>query len=168
MGGMSWKRFCVIALCLGVAACAAPRPRYAIEEAETRDAPAAAAAISEFGQGQGLGPVAVDSRLNEAALAQARAMAASDTLSHTVAGDFSSRMQGMGFIWGYSAENLGMGYRDLAGAMRGWKASSGHRQNLLLPQATRIGLARARAAGKNYWALILASPDMTPDGRPRL
>ncbi|MBX3539017.1 MAG: CAP domain-containing protein [Chelatococcus sp.] len=165
---MGLRPLCVLTLCLVIVACAGPRSRYPIEEASTRDAPAAAAAISEFRQSQGLGPVVVDSRLDEAALQQAKAMAASDTLSHTVAGSFSSRMQGMGFIWGYSAENLGMGYRDLASAIRGWKASPGHRQNLLLPQATRIGLARARGAGKNYWALVLASPDMTPDGRPKL
>lgn len=164
---MGFKPFCGVALGLLLAACAGPAPRYAIEQADTRDAPAAALAVSRFRQSQGLGPVVVDSRFNAAALSQAKAMAASDTLSHTVGGDFSSRMQAIGFTWGYSAENLGMGYRDVAGAVRGWEASSGHRQNLLLPQATRIGFARARGAGRNYWALILASPDIMPDGRPK-
>jgi hypothetical protein len=45
--------------------------------------------------------------------------------------------------------------------MAGWKASSGHRRNLLLAQATRVGVSHARGAdARTYWALILASPDL--------
>src|SRR3954451_13120565 len=40
-----------------------------------------------------------------------------------------------------------------------WAASPGHNQNLLMPEARRIGLARADSPGLGYgryWALVLA------------
>jgi uncharacterized protein YkwD len=40
-----------------------------------------------------------------------------------------------------------------------WEASPGHNGNLRLPQARRIGLARAESPGlgyDRYWALVLA------------
>ena len=50
--------------------------------------------------------------------------------------------------------------------MAGWKASSGHRKNLLNPYATEIGIAAvATPAGskkRTYWALILATPRPEP------
>ncbi|MDJ1157234.1 CAP domain-containing protein [Chelatococcus sp. SYSU_G07232] len=157
-------------LFLSLAACSGlvDGTRLKVESVDSRDAPAAAATISRFRASQGLGAVKVDDVLNAAARQQAEAMAANGKLSHNVAGSFDSRMQAMGFKWGYSAENLGMGYDDLAEAVAGWQASPGHRKNLLMPQATRIGLARARSGRTNYWALVLASPDMTPDGRPKV
>jgi uncharacterized protein YkwD len=165
---MILTRRAALLVCLLAAACAAPRAHLNVDEVTSRDASAAAEAVSQFRKANGLGPVSVDARFNQAAQRQAEAMAASATLSHTIAGDFSSRMKGMGFNWGYSAENLGMGYADVAGAMRSWRKSPGHRENLLMPQVTRIGFAMASAGGRKYWALILASPDMTPTGQPRL
>jgi len=162
---MSVSRRSVLLFTLLVAACAGPRTQLKVDQVTSRDAPAAAVAVSAFRKAHGLGAVTVDQRFNEAAQRQAEAMAASATLSHTIDGDFSSRMKAMGFNWGYSAENLGMGHADLAGAMRSWEASPGHRQNLLMPQVTRIGFAMAQAGGRKYWALILASPDMTPKSR---
>lgn len=153
----------VLALGLAQAACiSGAETRYKVESLDSRDAPAAAAAISRFRASEGLGAVTVDATLNRAAQQQAEAMAASGKLSHTVGGSFDSRMQAIGFTWGYSGENLGMGYDDLAEAIAGWQRSPGHRKNMLMPQATRIGLARARSGRTNYWALVLASPDMTP------
>ncbi len=121
----------------------------------TRDAGRAAVIISEYRRSHGLHDVAADDGLNAAAAFQARAVAEAGRLSH---GAFASRMQSYR-IGGYSAENLSAGSDDVAGAIGRWKASAGHNENLLMPQARRIGLARADSPGvgyKHYWALVLA------------
>ena len=60
------------------------------------------------------------------------------------------------------AENLAAGYSSVGDAMGGWKASAGHRRNLLNPNVTEIGIAAVAtppgSKHRNYWALILASP----------
>ena len=121
----------------------------------TRDAPAAALAISRYRAEHGLGPVAADNALNGAAEYQARAVAEAGRLSH---GAFSSRMDSFR-IGGYSAENLSAGSDSVDGAIRRWTASPGHNENLLMPEARRSGLARADSPGRgygHYWALVLA------------
>jgi uncharacterized protein YkwD len=121
----------------------------------TRDAAQAAALISEYRRSRGLGPVTADGTLNGAAEYQARAVAEAGTLSH---GAFASRMDTFK-IGGYSAENLSAGSDSVAGAIARWKGSAGHNENLLMPQARRIGLARADSPGhgyRRYWALVLA------------
>lgn len=121
----------------------------------TADSKQAALLISEYRKARGLGPVVADGGLNEAALHQARAVAEAGHLSH---GAFASRMVSFG-IPGYSAENLSAGSEDVAGAIGRWKKSAGHNENLLMPQARRIGLARADSPGlgyRHYWALVLA------------
>ena len=121
----------------------------------TRDAAQAAALISEYRRSRGLSPVTVDGTLNGAAEYQARAVAEAGKLSH---GAFASRMDTFR-IGGYSAENLSAGSDSVGGAIARWKASAGHNANLLMPEARRIGLARADSPQhgyRNYWALVLA------------
>jgi uncharacterized protein YkwD len=109
--------------------------------------------ITAYRVSQGLSPVTVDSRMNQAAEHQARVVAAAGRLSH---GNFGSRMNQYGII-GYSAENLTAGSTTVDGAVGRWKASPSHNSNLLMPEARRIGLARADAKGGygRYWALVL-------------
>ena len=119
------------------------------------DAAAAAKLISQHRAAHGLGPVSVDSRLNDAATAQARAVAEAGALSH---GAFESRMAAFG-IRGAAAENLTAGSDTVGKAVARWTASPPHNSNLLMPEATRIGLARAASPGQgfqHYWALVLA------------
>lgn len=120
----------------------------------TREAGEAARAISAYRASRGLGPVTADSRLNEAAEEQARAIARAGDLSH---GDFAGRMSR--YDVAAAAENLAMGSGTLAGAMAQWRQSRPHDANLLKEGMTRIGLARAETKGRgrnNYWALVLA------------
>jgi uncharacterized protein YkwD len=115
----------------------------------------AVALVSNFRRSNGLPPVSADPRLMQLAQQQARAMAASDSLSH---GDFVSRMRNGG-IGGAATENISAGYTNLQAAFGGWVNSSAHRSNMLLPTATRMGIGAAAAphsAYKMYWALILA------------
>jgi uncharacterized protein YkwD len=121
----------------------------------TSDADTAAALISQYRLAHGLSPVSVDPRLTEAATVQARTVAEAGTLAH---GRFSSRMSALG-LNGHSAENLSAGSRTVDRVIARWAASPGHNENLLLPQARRIGVARADSPGLGYgryWALVLA------------
>ena len=151
-------RFLIIgALALGLAGCSfdlSPTATDSITGTTTNDAAAAASLISAYRVAHGLPPVSVDSRLNQAAEHQARAVAQAGRLSH---GDFVGRMGQYG-VTGYSAENLSAGSSNIADVIARWKASPGHNQNLLLPQARRIGLARADSNGNygRYWALVLS------------
>jgi uncharacterized protein YkwD len=121
----------------------------------TRDAKAAAGLVSEYRSSRGLSPVVADATLNRAAEVQARAVAEAGALSH---GQFASRMTSFG-INGYSAENLVAGSKTVEHAIVRWKNSPGHNQNLLMPEARRIGIAYASSPGagyEHYWVLVLA------------
>jgi uncharacterized protein YkwD len=147
--------FCAL-IALALAGCASDASLTsgdAVLASSTNDAAAAARLISAYRVSRGLSPVSVDPKLNEAAEHQARVVAAAGKLSH---GNFSSRMDKFGII-GYSAENLSAGSATVDGAIGRWKASPGHNVNLLLPEARKIGLARADANNRygRYWALVL-------------
>jgi uncharacterized protein YkwD len=147
--------FCVLAA-LALAGCAGDASlsrSHTVLSSSTNDATQAAALISAYRTSRGLSPVTVDSRLNDAAEYQARVVAAAGKLSH---GSFGNRMEKFG-IMGYAAENLSAGSSSVGGAVNRWKASPGHDRNLLMPEARRIGLARADAQGGygRYWALVL-------------
>jgi uncharacterized protein YkwD len=115
------------------------------------EASAAAALISRYRASYGLGPVRVDSKLNAAASHQARAVAQTGWLSH---GDFAGRMAAFG-IRGKAAENLSAGIGSVEGVIAQWQGSSGHNTNMLMPEFSRIGIARVDS-GRPYWALVLA------------
>jgi uncharacterized protein YkwD len=147
--------FCAL-IALALAGCAGDVSlggRDTVLASSTTDAATAAKIISAYRVSQGLSPVTVDSKLNEAAEYQARVVAAAGQLSH---GNFAGRMDKFG-VMGYSAENLSAGSDTVDGAISRWKASPGHNTNLLMPQARKIGLARADANNRygRYWALVL-------------
>ncbi|MCP8940585.1 CAP domain-containing protein [Alsobacter sp. SYSU M60028] len=145
---------------------ARPAAAKAVTAKSTSLSDASATAISVFRRANGLGPVKSDPQLAAAARTQAQAMAAAGVMSHDVGGGFSSRIRQAGIRAGVASENVAMGQASLGEVMESWKASPGHRANLLSRSATRIGLARVDGAGgRPFWALILASPEPLP-GRP--
>lgn len=125
-------------------------------------APAAWAAdysaeISAYRRTHGLGPVKTDGALTAAAQRQAAAMAKAGTVSHDIAGSFASRMAGL--AKGPSAENVAAGRPTFAATMRQWDESAGHKRNLLMAGATRVGVASVTNAAsryKTFWVLIIA------------
>ena len=142
------------AAALLLAGCASdPTAKFGVTATSTNEAAEAAALISAYRVSRGLSPVGVDTTLNRAAERQARVVAGAGQLTH---GDFGGRMGEFG-IMGYAAENLTAGRQTVSEAVNSWKASPAHDRNLLLPQARRIGLARADATGgyRRYWALVL-------------
>src|SRR5438477_7215149 len=97
-----------------------------------------------------------DATLDRIALEQARTMAAKNNLSHEVLGPFTRRIAPAGA--GRAAENIAYGYESFEKTLGQWIDSSGHRKNLLLHNASRVGVASARdASGKRtYWAMVIA------------
>ena len=117
--------------------------------------------ISAYRKLYGLSAVTVDAKLAELARKQAAAMAERRSLDHNVYAPFRSRLASYGVS--SAAENIAMGTRTFRETFAVWKSSSGHNANLLLRNATRIGLASASSHGTTYWALILAAPGEAKD-----
>jgi uncharacterized protein YkwD len=115
-----------------------------------------AGAISEFRLKHGEGRVVMDATLNRIALEQAKAMAERDRLDHDVLGAFGGRVAPSRA--GRAAENIAYGYDSFEKTLDQWIASSEHRKNLLLRNASRVGVASARSATthRTYWAMEIA------------
>ena len=112
--------------------------------------------ISSFRLKHGEVRVVRDATLDRIAVEQARAMAAKDNLSHEVLGSFTGRIAPAGA--GRAAENIAFGYESFEKTLGQWIDPSGHRKNLLLHNASRVGIASAKdASGKRtYWAMVIA------------
>lgn len=112
--------------------------------------------ISGFRIQHGEVRVVRDAALDRIALEQAQAMAAKDDLSHEVLGSFTTRIAPARA--GRAAENIAYGYDSFEKTLGQWIDSSEHRKNLLLHDASRVGIASAKdASGKRtYWAMVIA------------
>src|ERR1700722_13735451 len=112
--------------------------------------------ISSFRLKHGEVRVVRDATLDRIALEQARAMAAKDNLSHEVLGSFTRRIAPARAE--RAAENIAYGYESFENTLGQWIDSSEHRKNLLLHNASRVGIASAKdASGKRtYWAMVIA------------
>jgi uncharacterized protein YkwD len=126
------------------------------------DAAAAASMISGYRRNNGLPAVTLDPQLMAMAEAQAAVMAKRDKLDHGAGKPFVQRLKASGYDAKAAAENISAGYHTLAEAFSGWRDSTPHRENMLLKDATRMGIAAVYTPSskyKVYWALILAVPD---------
>jgi hypothetical protein len=83
-------------------------------------------------------------------------MASKGVMDHDVLGPFSSRVSAAEAQ--RAAENIAYGYDNFSKTLDQWINSAGHRKNLLLHKAARIGVASARstANGRTYWAMVIA------------
>ena len=124
----------------------------------TAHAQSAAELISGYRLKHGEGKVSTDAALNRIAQEQAQAMATRDVLDHNALRPFSTRVVQLGSI--RSAENIAYGYDTFPKTLDQWIDSSGHRYNLLMHGASRVGIASARSkSGKTYWAMVIAMPE---------
>jgi hypothetical protein len=122
--------------------------------------------ISRYRQEHGLSAVKTDPQLTAIAERQAKAMAASGIMDHSVAGSFSSRISGA--HTGVAAENIAAGTKTWAETFRAWQKSPGHNANLLQTRADSVGVAVARneqTPYKTYWAMVIA--DKSPKKKDR-
>jgi hypothetical protein len=150
-----------IALGFGLAACSMSGGMRSVKPIGV-DAGRAAGLISSYRAQNGLGRVRVNSKLMAVAADYARAMGTRDKIAHSIGGSLPKRIMAAGYDWGAAAENLGAGYSSLNDVISGWKASAGHRKNLLNPNVTEMGIAAVAtppgSKHRNYWALVMAAP----------
>jgi uncharacterized protein YkwD len=141
---------------LGALALIACAVTPAAADVTTREAQAAAQAVSAWRQANGLPPVSADARLNRIAAQQTAAMVQQNVMSHDAGGDFRTRVRGGG-VRGAASENLAVGTSNVSDTIALWKSSYKHNVNMLTPEFRKIGLARGvTAAGQVYWTLMLA------------
>jgi hypothetical protein len=129
------------------------------------DTATAISVVSQYRAANGLGAVTLDPELNRLAREQAQAMARAGRMGHTVDGPLDARARRAGYKYARIAENIAAGHDSLADVFAGWKDSRGHRKNMLMPEATRMGIAVAQAPSsrfKVYWAMIVAEPARAP------
>jgi hypothetical protein len=132
--------------------------------------------ISQYRREHGLSTVKIDPQLTAIAERQAKAMAASGTMDHSVAGSFASRISGA--RTGMAAENIAAGTHTWPETFRTWQKSPGHNENLLLSRADSVGVAVARneqTRYKTYWAMVIADkspkkkePKVPPKAAPKV
>jgi uncharacterized protein YkwD len=164
-----WTRRAALAAPLFLAACAsevveAPPPDRRALEAARADPVRASAWLNAYRAEAGLAAVRLDAQLTSLAQAQADAMAATDHMSHDVAGAFSTRLAAAGVRAGEAGENICAGYYSTDEAMAAWRASPEHDANLRLAAAARFGIALAknpRSRWGAFWAMAIASPPPT-------
>jgi uncharacterized protein YkwD len=115
-----------------------------------------ASEISTFRRSHGLSAVRSDSRLGAVALQQARAMASTGTVSHAAGGNFSTRVAPL--RKSRAAENIGAGFLTFAEMLKQWEDSRGHRENLLMAGARRVGVAAVdnpKSPYRKFWAMVI-------------
>lgn len=119
--------------------------------------------INQYRRDKKLKPLKLNAELTEAAKAHSRDLSKWDRISH-YGSDGSNpwdRVKRTGYKARLAAENVGTGQVDFQEVMRGWKASPGHNKNLLLPDASEMGLALVqdpKTEFKSFWTLVVASP----------
>ena len=127
------------------------------------DAEKARALINKYRKEKGLKPLSLNAELTAAAKAHSRDLAKWDRISH-YGSDGSNpwdRVKRTGFHARLAAENVGTGQIDFQEVLRGWKESSGHNKNLLLGDATHMGIALVqdpKTEFKSFWTLVIGSP----------
>lgn len=98
--------------------------------------------------------------LAETARKHAQDMADRDYFSHTnPEGDaVGDRATDEGYVWLMIGENLAMGQPTADDVIDSWMASTGHRENILLPGFTEMGIGvAANAAGTRYWVQVFGT-----------
>ena len=109
----------------------------------------------------GVGPVTLHPALTSAAQAHSNDQAARNSMTHTSANGANGgqRIAAAGYAWRAWAENIAAGQPDAASAMDAWMGSTtGHRENILNPRYTDIGVGLAySASGVPYWTQDFAA-----------
>ena len=70
-------------------------------------------------------------------------------------------MKRAGYNARLAAENVGTGQVTFDEVLKGWKDSPGHNKNLLLGDATHMGIALVhveKTEFKTFWTLVIGAP----------
>ncbi|MET0971231.1 MAG: CAP domain-containing protein [Tardiphaga sp.] len=115
-----------------------------------------ASEISAYRRAHNLSAVTIDGKLNAFAMTQAQAMSTSGKVSHEVGGVFSARVAKLRKM--KAAENIAAGFLTFSETLKQWEDSAGHRENLLMPGAKKVGVAAVSNPGSPYrrfWAMVI-------------
>ena len=151
-----WRLPCIIGGCTIIFV----SPEDAARPVQPLNPEAALAAVNAFRTKNGRRAVALDARLTKAAAMQSDTQAKQDWIGHD--GPDGSRAKDRAARAGYRAkiasENVASGQKSFGDVMRSWEGSAGHRENLLRPEVTAIGVAMAKnSSGRPYWTLVLGA-----------
>lgn len=105
----------------------------------------------------------LERKLTTAAARHSNDLARVDKISHTGTDGSNpwKRVKRTGYQPQLAAENVGAGQRSFAEVLQGWKESPGHNKNLLLADATHMGVALKTNPNSRYqtfWTLVLGTP----------
>lgn len=108
--------------------------------------------VNAYRRSHGLRSLTVNKLLDAAALRHCRDLARHDTISHygSDGSDPWERVVKTGYKPNLVAENVAVGHDTFDYALREWKASPGHNENLLEPGATEVGYAYINRPGTEY------------------
>jgi uncharacterized protein YkwD len=120
--------------------------------------------INDYRKSNGLGELSLHPQLTEAAAIHASDLANHDRISHfgSDGSDPWDRVQRTGFSPRLAAENVGTGQLTFGEVLRGWKLSPEHNKNLLLADATHVGVAvvnKPDTQFKTFWSLVIGAPN---------
>lgn len=112
-------------------------------------------------------PLILDDRLTRAAQAHAENMAKRDFFDHQApdGSQVADRAVRAGYPWRLIGENLAAGHSSERGVVNGWMISPEHRDNMLNPDFTEMGVGYARPAPEgrqprydHYWTVVFGAP----------
>lgn len=123
---------------------------------------AAARATNAARRTAGLASVSPNPTLAEAAAAHACDMARRGLMAHhgSKTSGPAQRVKSLGYAPMLTAENIAAGPFSLNRVLNEWNASSGHLDNIHIPQVSEVGIGRAIGSdGKTaFWAAVYSAP----------
>lgn len=129
----------------------------------TLDPDGARGLINAYRARKGLKPLKLDRKLAAAAKRHSDDLSKHDQITHKGSDgtDPWDRVKGTGYKAKLAAENVGAGQMSLDEVFKGWQESPEHNDNLLLPDATHMGIALVIApqtSFQTFWTLVLGAP----------
>ncbi|WP_197064926.1 CAP domain-containing protein [Leptolyngbya sp. KIOST-1] len=148
------------ALLPAIAQTPAPAPKVAVAQTNDAIAQELLRLVNVERRRVNAAPLVLNEKLTAAAQRHAQDMATSRRMSHTGSdgSTMRSRIDATQYRWSTIGENVAMGQPTPAAVMRAWMNSPGHRQNILNPAFTELGVGQATGGGRIYWAQVFARP----------
>ena len=117
----------------------------------------------------GLAPFKVHVKLSRAARCHSANMARQGMLAHTLDDKGPpQRIAETGYRFVHYGENVAEGSRTPAEVVRTWMNSPGHRENILEPRLTQIGIGMsADPKGRKFWTQVFATPAGKQGAEPK-
>ncbi len=127
---------------------------------------------NEFRQQNGIAPLTMNEELASTAQKHSQAMAEGDFFSHMGLNGSTpwERAEDEGYTANAMAENIAAGQATPEQVVQGWINSPGHRQNMLNPDYTELGVGYFELENdtgavnyNHYWTQLFGSGDLTPE-----